>query len=94
MANHASAVKAARQSLKHRDHNLAVRSRFKTAVKKLRTAVTAKYDSKDVAKKSLEPLLNEVQQLLMKAASKKIIKKETASRQVSRLSTAVHKALV
>ncbi len=93
MANHASAVKAARQSVKHRESNIIVRSRFKTAIKKLRAATVAKYDSKTAAKTVLDPMMNDVQRLLMKAAAKNIIKKETASRQVSRLNIAIHKAL-
>ena len=92
MATHASAEKAARQSVKRAARNQQVRSQFKTAVKKFRAAVAAKYDSKDAAKKVLAPLLDSVQRVLTKAASKNVIRRETASRQVSRLSTAMHKA--
>lgn len=91
MATHKSAEKAARQALKHRERNTAVRSEFKTAIKQLRVALTTKVSNAEDARK-LTPLLNKAQSLLMKAAKRNIIKKETASRQVARLSTAVYKA--
>lgn len=91
MATHASAEKAARQARKRTEKNRAARSEFKTATRKLREALTAKYENKDSALKKLQPLLNDAQGLLMRAASSNLIKKNTASRQVSRLSTAIHK---
>jgi small subunit ribosomal protein S20 len=91
MATHASAEKAARQAVRHHDRNNTTTSQFKTSIKKLRTAMVAKYESKAAAKTALLPLLNKTQQLLMRAASKNVIKKNTASRQVSRLSAAVHR---
>lgn len=94
MATHKSAEKAARQAIKHRERNTAVRSEFKTTIKQLRAALStlgSKSANAEEARK-LTPLLNKAQSLLMKAAKRNIIKKETASRQVSRLSIAVHKA--
>lgn len=94
MANrHKSAVKAARQAVKRNARNTQAHARVKTIVKKLKTALATPVKDKDAAKKSLAPLLNDVQKTLMKAASKNLIKRETASRTVSRLSSAVHKAL-
>ncbi len=90
MERHASALKAARQAIKHRERNRQMRSQFKTLVKSLRTALEEK--SKAEAKKNLPPLLNQVQRVLMKAASKNLIKKKTASRYISRLSAAVSRA--
>ena len=91
MATHKSAEKAARQAIKHRERNQAVRSEFKTTIKQLRAALSTKITNAEEAQK-LTPLLNKAQSLLMKAAKRNIIKKETASRQVSRLSSAVYKA--
>ena len=88
MERHKSALKAARQAVKRTARNTAALSKVKTTVKKLRTAMTNKAE-----KKNLPALLNEVQRTLTKAASKKLMKRETAQRQIGRLSTAVHRAL-
>jgi small subunit ribosomal protein S20 len=93
MARHKSALKAARQAVKHADANTQARSRYRTVLKKVRTALTTKYANTDAAKKALEPLLNDAQKVLMKAASKGLIKRNTASRNISRLSAAVHRVL-
>ncbi|MSP18865.1 MAG: 30S ribosomal protein S20 [Bdellovibrionales bacterium] len=90
MAKHASAVKAARQAVTRNKRNSQARGHFRTIVKNLRAAMKEKI-GKD-AEKTLQPLLNEAQKILMKAASKNLIKKKTASRYISRLSQAVHKA--
>jgi len=88
MERHKSALKAARQAVKRTIHNTAALSKVKTSVKKLRLAIAAKGDKKD-----LPAILNEVQRTLTKAAGKNLLKKKTAQRQVARLSTAVHKAM-
>ena len=88
MVRHQSAVKAARQAVKRAARNQAALAKVKTVVKKLRLAVA---DTKG-DKKALAPLLNDVQRTLMKAASKNLMKRETASRHISRLSIAVAKA--
>ena len=89
---HKSALKAARQSLKRQGRNRAALSQVKTSVKNLRNALTEKAGSKADLSKKLMPLLNNVQKTLMTAAQKKIIKRETASRKIARLSQAVHQA--
>jgi len=88
MERHKSALKAARQAVKRTVRNTAALSKVKTTVKKLRTAMANKAEQKN-----LPALLNEAQRTLTKAASKKLMKKETAARQIGRLSTAVHRAL-
>ena len=90
MATHASAEKAARQATRRNTRNSEARARFRTVIKNLRAAMKAKL-GKD-AEKTLQPLLSEAQKVLMKAASKNLIKKKTAARYVARLSSAVHKA--
>ena len=93
MATHASADKAARQAEKRNAINQAGRARFRTSVKTLRTAIVTLKGKKDEAKTTLIPMLSEVQRTLMKAASKNLIKRATASRYIARLSTAVHRAI-
>lgn len=85
MANHKSAIKRHRQSLKRRDRNRAVKTRIKNVVKAVRLAVESQ--DQDVAKAAL--LAATV--VLDKAASKKVIHWRTASRKVSRLNQAVNK---
>lgn len=91
MATHASAEKATRQALRRGARNLSVRSHCKTVVGKLRAALVAKAENKEEAKKRLDSLFNDAQRVLRKAASKKVIKIQTASRQISRLSLAIHR---
>lgn len=93
MANHVSAEKAARQAIRRRQENVRTSSQYRAAVKRLRTALSVKTENKDEAKKQAYSLLNEAQRQLMKAASKNVIKKQTASRQVARLSLAIHRTL-
>ena len=92
MERHASALKAARQAVKRNERNTSTRANLRTAVKKVRTTLTSK-DKKEELKKTLPELLNQAQRLLMKAASRGLIKKGNASRQVARLSAAIHKTL-
>jgi len=79
-----SAVKKHRQSLKRRMRNVAVRSRLKTMVKKLRAALEAR----DLQR--AQEALRVVVSTFSKAASKGIIHKRTASRHIARLSKKVH----
>ena len=81
MASHASALKAHRQSLKNREHNRQFRSRLRTALKNVRTAI----DGKDKA--AAKSALREVTSLIDKLASKGIIHKNAAGRYKSRLTT-------
>jgi len=89
MERHASALKAARQAIRRNVRNQKALSTCRTAMKKFRTALT----DKKLAKDKVETLLSEVQKTLMTAATKKILKRETASRYISRLSAAAHQAL-
>lgn len=93
MATHASADKAARQALRRREINQARLSELRTQVKKLRSAILSGTGKKEESKTTLLALLGQTQQRLMKAANHKVIEKGTASRQIARLSAAVHRAL-
>ena len=81
MASHESALKAHRQSLKNREHNRQFRSRLRTALKNVRTAI----DGNDKA--AAKSALREVVSLIDKLASKGIIHRNAASRYKSRLTT-------
>ena len=83
MANHKSAVKRARQAIKRRDRNRAIRSAVRTEVKSLRKAI----DGGDAG--AARTQLQVVEGKLRRAASKGVYKKTTASRSVSRLAKAV-----
>jgi small subunit ribosomal protein S20 len=87
VANHKSAEKRYRQSIKRTARNAAIRSRMRGSVRKLLETVQA--ESKDAAKLG-EQLKNTVSEI-MRARSKGIIKKTTASRKVARLSRLVHR---
>ncbi|MGZ3768098.1 MAG: 30S ribosomal protein S20 [Bdellovibrio sp.] len=80
MANHKSAAKRARQSVRKTAVNNARKSTVKTAEKSLVKAIQAK----DLS--ALPELLKKFTSQVMKAAKTGIIKKETASRKISRLS--------
>ena len=79
MASHASALKAHRQSLKNREHNRQFRSRLRTALKSVRSAI----DGNDKA--AAKAALRDVVSLVDKLASKGIIHKNAANRYKSRL---------
>lgn len=81
MATHASALKAHRQSLKNREHNRQLRSRLRSALKSIRTAI----DGKDPA--AAKGALKETVSLIDKMVSKGIIHRNAAGRYKSRLST-------
>lgn len=81
MASHASALKAHRQSLKNREHNRQYRSRLRTALKNVRSAI----DGNDKA--AAKTALREVVSLIDKLASKGIIHRNAAGRYKSRLTT-------
>lgn len=85
MANHKSAVKRHRQSLKRNERNRAVKTRIKNVVKAVRQAVEAKdADQAQTALKTATAVLD-------KAASKKVIHWRQAARRISRLNLAVNK---
>lgn len=79
MANHKSAAKRARQNIRREVRNTNVLSAVKTFEKHLLKAIETK--SKDV-----ETQLKTYVSKAMSAVSKGVLKKETASRKISRLS--------
>lgn len=81
VATHASALKAHRQSLKNREHNRQFRSRLRTALKNVRSAI----DGNDKA--AAKAALRDVVSLVDKLASKGIIHKNAAGRYKSRLAS-------
>jgi small subunit ribosomal protein S20 len=83
MANTAQARKRARQSEKRRQHNTSLRSLLRTAVKKVRKAVAA--GNPAAASKELVT----AQAVIDRVADKKIVHKNKASRDKSRLARAV-----
>ena len=85
MADHASALKAHKQSLKNRDRNRQFRSRLRGALKAIRTAI----DGKDLA--GARTALKETVSLIDKMASKGIIHRNAAGRYKSRLHTRITK---
>ena len=78
-----SGIKKHRQSLKKRDRNTAIKSDLKTQLKKFESAL----ESKDAS--LAQQVLRETETKLRKAASKGVLKKETVSRKVSRISKKV-----
>lgn len=83
MANTAQARKRARQSAQQRVHNVSLRSELRTAIKKVRKAIDA--GDKAVAQK----VFVESQSIIDSIADKKIVHKNLAARQKSRLSAAI-----
>lgn len=82
MANIASAEKQNRKMIKHRARNRAAMASLRTAVKKARTAVDGK--ANDAA-----ALVKQAVSIIDGAVTKGILKRGTASRYVSRLTTRV-----
>ncbi|WP_320008257.1 30S ribosomal protein S20 [Maridesulfovibrio sp.] len=85
MANHKSALKRHRQSVKRNLRNNMVRTRIKNVVKEVRAAVEA--NDAELAATSLRKATS----VLDKAATKKVIHARTAARRISRLCAAVNK---
>ena len=85
MANIKSAQKQNRKMIKHRARNRAAMASLRTAVKSARTAVDSKAaNAKDLVKKAVS--------VIDSAVTKGILKRETASRYVSRLSSRANAA--
>src|SRR3954464_13928186 len=80
LAIHPSAIKRHRQNLKKRAVNKEARSRLRTLIKKARQAI----ETKDTDQISTG--LRDVSRALGKAVTKGLVKKNTASRWLSRLS--------
>ncbi len=85
MANIKSAKKRILVSQKRADRNKAIRSKVKTAVKKVEAAIEA--NDKAAAAEALVKAISEID----KATQKGIYHKNTAARKVSRLTLAVNK---
>ncbi len=83
MANTKSADKAARQAVKHRARNVALRSRMRSAIRKVADAVAT--GNKDAAKASYQAAVPLIDTLV----NKKIIHRNAAARHKSRLSARV-----
>ena len=79
MATHASALKAHRQSLVHRERNRKYRSQLRSTLKQIRVSIAK---DKTAAQKDL----NQAISLIDRMAGKGIIHRNTASRYKSRLS--------
>jgi small subunit ribosomal protein S20 len=85
VANIKSAQKQNRKMIKHRARNRAAMASLRTAVKSARTAVDSKAaNASDLVKKAVS--------VIDSAVTKGILKRQTASRYVSRLSTRVNAA--
>jgi small subunit ribosomal protein S20 len=85
MANHASALKAHRQSLKHKANNRSHRSNLRTTLKQFEDQV----DSTPVEAKTS---LSEIYAVIDKSRQKKVISRNAAARQKSRLTKRVNAA--
>ena len=79
MATHASALKAHRQSLVHRERNRRYRSQLRATLKQIRLTI-------DKEKTAAQKDLNQAISLIDRMAGKGIIHRNTASRYKSRLS--------
>jgi small subunit ribosomal protein S20 len=84
LANHKSALKRARQNVVRRFRNKSVRTRIKSAVKNVRSAVSNNLQD-NVAQE-----LNLAKSVIDNAAKKGTIHKRTAARKISRLSKLVN----
>lgn len=83
MANTAQAEKRARQAQAQRSHNMSLRSTLRTAIKKVRKAVT------EGNKVAAQEVFRVAAATVDRIADKKIIHKNSASRTKSRLSAAI-----
>ena len=86
MANHASALKAHRQNLKHRATNRSNRSSLRTSLKQFNDQLEA--GKSEEAKNSL----SELYAIVDKSQQKKALSKNAASRQKSRLTKRLNAA--
>ena len=83
MANTKSARKAARQSIKRRAHNNALRSELRTAIKNARKAIEAG------DKANAQKVMRAASAVIDRIADKDIIHKNKAARHKSRLSAGI-----
>lgn len=87
MANHASALKAHRQSLKHRTNNRSNRSNLRTSLKQFGEQLES--GKPEEAKNSL----SEIYAVVDKSRQNKVLSRNAASRQKSRLTKRLNAAL-
>lgn len=85
MANIKSAKKRILVDRRNAERNKAIKSKVKTAIKSVDTAIAA--GDKDAASKALTTAISEIN----RAASKGVFHKKTASRKISRITVAVNK---
>jgi small subunit ribosomal protein S20 len=85
LANHASALKRARQNEVRRVRNKSYKTRVKKAVKEVRTAMAA--NSPD----QTQDRFKEAVSVLQKTASKGVIHKNQASRKIARLARGINR---
>jgi small subunit ribosomal protein S20 len=85
VATHASALKAHRQSLVHRERNRKYRSQLRSTLKEIRSVIDAKDNA--AAKKQFNAAIS----LIDRMAGKGIIHRNTASRYKSRLNARLSK---
>lgn len=83
MANHPSALKAHRQSVKRREHNRELRGRLRTALKSIRGAIA------DKDGKGAQAAWRDTVSLIDKMAQKGVIHRNAAGRYKSRLAKQV-----
>ena len=81
MANHKSAIKRHRQSLKRRDHNRSRRAEVRTAIKKASAAATAGNETE------AKTLARQAESVMAKAAKRGLFHKKTLARKISRLAS-------
>lgn len=84
MANHKSAIKRYKQNVKRNARNVSVKSEIKNATKNIKELTT------QGNKKDALLALTRAVRLLDKAASKKTLHRNNASRKISRLTLAVN----
>lgn len=83
MANHKSAKTRIRRNARREDINGARRSRIRTHIKKVESAIAA--GEKDAAAEALKAAQPEIQ----RGVTKGVLHRNTASRKISRLSAAI-----
>ena len=83
MANIKSARKRARQALGRRDHNMALRTRVRSAIKDVKKAIAA--GNKDQAAKELR----DAQAVIDRIVAKRILHRKAGDRHKSRLAQAI-----
>ena len=86
MANHKSALKRNRQSLERRGRNRANKTRLKTAIKAVDTAIAS-----EQAADTVQQALVAAVPIIQRAAVKGTLHKKNAARKVSRLTKRVNK---